>query len=63
MGQMIIKQDHISSNGSGFAAPRQLSLNNKGDSDSKSTIFLALLKSYKPRLAATMAFLTNHALV
>lgn len=55
--------DRISSNGSGFAAPRQLLLNNKGDCDSKSTFFLALLKSYNPKLSAKMIFLPNHALV
>ncbi|MFT6085752.1 MAG: hypothetical protein ACJAWT_000338 [Glaciecola sp.] len=56
-------ENRISSNGSGFAAPRQLLLNNKGDCDSKSTLFLALLKSYNPRLPAQMFFLPNHALV
>jgi len=56
-------EDRISSNGSGFAAPRQLLLNNKGDCDSKSTLFLALLKSYNPTLSAKMIFLPNHALV
>ncbi len=55
--------DRISSNGSGFAAPRQLLLNNKGDCDSKSTFFLALLKSYNPKLSTKMIFLRNHALV
>jgi len=56
-------ENRISSNGSGFAAPRQLLLNNKGDCDSKSTLFLALLKSYNPKLSAQMIFLPNHALV
>ncbi len=56
-------EDRISSNGSGFAAPRQLLLNNKGDCDSKSTFFLALVKSYNPKLSAEMIFLPNHALV
>lgn len=56
-------ENRISSNGSGFAAPRQLLLNNKGDCDSKSTLFLALLKSYNPRLPTKMVFLPNHALV
>jgi transglutaminase-like putative cysteine protease len=56
-------KNRISSNGSGFAAPQQLLLNNKGDCDSKSTLFLALLKSYNPKLSAQMVFLPNHALV
>jgi hypothetical protein len=56
-------ENRLSSNGSGFAAPRQLLLNNKGDCDSKSTLFLALLKSYNPRLPSKMFFLPNHALV
>jgi hypothetical protein len=56
-------ENRISSNGSGFAAPRQLLVNNKGDCDSKSTLFLALLKSYNSRLSAKMFFLPNHALV
>ena len=56
-------EDRISSNGSGFAAPRQLLLNNKGDCDSKSTFFLAILQSYNPKLSAKMIFLPNHALV
>ena len=56
-------ENRISSNGSGFAAPRQLLLNNKGDCDSKSTFFLAILKSYNPNLSAEMIFLPNHALV
>ncbi|WP_157825563.1 hypothetical protein [Glaciecola sp. 33A] len=56
-------ENRISSNGSGFAAPQQLLLNNRGDCDSKSTLFLALLKSYNPTLSAKMVFLRNHALV
>nr|WP_297349567.1 hypothetical protein [uncultured Glaciecola sp.] len=55
-------ENRLSSNGSGFAAPRQLLLNNKGDCYSKSTLFLALLKSYNPRLPSKMFFLPNHAL-
>ena len=55
--------NRVSSNGSGFAAPRQLLLNNKGDCDSKSTLFLALLKSYNPNVSAKMILLPNHALV
>lgn len=56
-------QNRMSSNGSGFAAPRQLLINNKGDCDSKSTLFLALLKSYNAQLTSKMVFLPNHALV
>ncbi|MFT5541321.1 MAG: hypothetical protein ACI97K_000676 [Glaciecola sp.] len=56
-------ENRISSNGSGFAAPQQLLRFNKGDCDSKSTLFLALLKAYKPTIKAQMIFLPNHALV
>jgi hypothetical protein len=56
-------ESRVSSNGSGFAAPQQLLMNNLGDCDSKSTLFLALLKSYNPKLQATMVYLPNHALV
>jgi hypothetical protein len=56
-------ENRISSNGSGFAAPKQLLLNNKGDCDSKSTLFIALLKAYDPNLSARMIFLPQHALV
>jgi hypothetical protein len=56
-------ENRTSSNGSGFAAPKQLLLNNKGDCDSKSTLFLALLKAYNPNLSANMIFLPSHALV
>ncbi|MFQ3249231.1 MAG: hypothetical protein ACI9O6_001035 [Glaciecola sp.] len=56
-------ENRISSNGSGFAAPKQLILNNKGDCDSKSTLFLALLKAYNPNISVKMIFLPQHALV
>lgn len=56
-------EDRISSNGSGFAAPRELLLFNKGDCDSKSTLFLALLKAYNPNIGAKMILLPQHALV
>lgn len=56
-------EDRISSNGSGFAAPQQLLLYNKGDCDSKSTLFLSLLKAYNPNLSTQMVFLPEHALV
>ena len=56
-------ENRMSSNGSGFAAPKQLLINNKGDCDSKSTLFLSLLKSYNPNLSSKMVFLPNHALI
>ncbi|MBF7071875.1 hypothetical protein ISG33_00495 [Glaciecola sp. MH2013] len=56
-------ENRASSNGSGFAAPQQLLLNNRGDCDSKSTLFLALLKTYNANVKSTMVYLPNHALV
>lgn len=56
-------ENRASSNGSGFASPRQLLLDNKGDCDSKSTLFLALMNAYNPKLQTSMVYLPNHALV
>jgi len=56
-------EDRISSNGSGFASPRQLLLSNKGDCDSKSTLMAAIMKAYAPTVDVRMIFLPEHALL
>lgn len=56
-------ENRVSSNGSGFSSPRQLLLDNRGDCDSKSTLFLALMHAYNPNIQTSMIYLPNHALV
>lgn len=56
-------ENRISSNGSGFASPKQLLLGNKGDCDSKSTLLAAILKAYSERIDVRMIYLPNHALL
>jgi hypothetical protein len=56
-------ENRASSNGSGFSSPRQLLLDNRGDCDSKSTLLLALMNAYNPKLQTSMIYLPNHALV
>ncbi len=51
------------SNGGGFLSPKDLLFTNKGDCDSKSTLFAALLKAYNPYLKVNMVYLRNHALL
>lgn len=56
-------QDRISSNGSGYASPKQVILNNQGDCDSKSALFAALLKAYNSNIDVKMFYLPQHALL
>lgn len=56
-------EDRISSNGSGFAAPKDLIISNRGDCDSKSTLMAALIKAYAPSAQIHMIFLPKHALL
>ncbi|MFC3121158.1 hypothetical protein [Agaribacter flavus] len=56
-------RSRISSNGSGFASPKDLILQNRGDCDSKSTLFAALLQAYNEQIKVSMVLLPNHALL
>lgn len=56
-------EDRVSSNGSGFASPRELIISNRGDCDSKSTLMAAIIKAYAPNADVRMIFLPKHALL
>lgn len=45
----------------GYRRPLSVLARNKGDCDSKSTLFLALVRSRHPELAATVVYIPNHA--
>jgi hypothetical protein len=47
----------------GFRRPLSLLAKNRGDCDSKSTLFLALLKAAHPGLDTTMVYIKGHAFV
>ncbi len=55
--------NRTTSNGAGFAPPMQLLRFNKGDCDSKVTLFAHLMKELYPRLRMAIVFLPNHALL
>ncbi|MGB3726339.1 MAG: hypothetical protein WA981_11275 [Glaciecola sp.] len=56
-------ENRLSSNGAGFASPRDLIMQNKGDCDSKSTLLAAVLKAYNPNIDIQMVYLPEHALL
>ncbi|GLR72584.1 hypothetical protein [Agaribacter marinus] len=56
-------RNRISSNGSGFASPKDLILQNRGDCDSKSTLLAAILKAYNEQIKLKMILLPKHALL
>lgn len=56
-------ENRISSNGSGFASPKDLLQQNKGDCDSKATLFAAVLSAYSASLRQKMVLLPEHALL
>jgi hypothetical protein len=56
-------EDRVSSNGSGFASPRELIISNQGDCDSKSTLMATIIKAYAPNADVRMIFLPQHALL
>jgi hypothetical protein len=46
----------------GYRRPLSVLARNRGDCDSKSTLFLALVRARHPELAATVVYVPNHAL-
>ncbi len=46
----------------GFRRPLSVLARNKGDCDSKTTLFLALVRAAHPELASTVVYVPNHAL-
>ncbi|WP_240485125.1 hypothetical protein [Aestuariibacter salexigens] len=56
-------QDRLRSNGSGYAAPIEVLVNNRGDCDSKSVLAGALIRALLPQLPMAMIYLPNHALL
>jgi hypothetical protein len=50
-------------NGAGFVTPLQLIAANRGDCDSKSVLFVALLRHFYPNLRALMVYVPGHAFV
>lgn len=51
------------SNGSGFAPPAQLLLENKGDCDSKSVLTAAITRAFLPDIPMVLILLPEHALL
>ncbi|MBM4389637.1 MAG: hypothetical protein FJ090_00835 [Deltaproteobacteria bacterium] len=47
----------------GYRRPLSVLAKNKGDSDSKSTLFLALVHARHPEPASTVVYVPNHAFV
>ncbi|WAJ70007.1 hypothetical protein [Catenovulum adriaticum] len=56
-------EDRVTSQGAGFNPPNRLLLENQGDCDSKSTLFISLMRNFFARLEMVMVYLPNHALV
>lgn len=56
-------EDRATSQGAGFNPPNRLLLENQGDCDSKSTLFISLMRSFFARLEMIMIYLPEHALV
>lgn len=51
----------VSSNGQGFATPYGILKDNKGDCDSKSVMFAAIVKNLYPQVQAAMIYVPEHA--
>ncbi|MDO6565762.1 hypothetical protein Q4561_01695 [Alteromonas sp. 1_MG-2023] len=56
-------EDRVASNGSGFAPPLGLLMQNRGDCDSKAVLTSALVQAFLPSTSLIMVFLPNHALL
>ncbi len=56
-------QNRQTSNGSGFVTPLELFKKNRGDCDSKSVAFAAILKNLLPTADTVMVYVPGHALV
>ncbi|MCU4676613.1 hypothetical protein N7931_13325 [Catenovulum sp. 2E275] len=56
-------EDRSQSQGLGFSPPNKLLLENQGDCDSKSTLFISLMRAFFSHLNIVMVYLPNHALV
>jgi len=55
--------NRVTSHGAGFSPPNRLLMENQGDCDSKSTLFISLMRALFARLNLVMVYLPNHALV
>lgn len=56
-------QNRYTSNGAGFQTPYGLLLNNKGDCDTKSVAYAALLRNFFPNLKTALIYLPGHMLI
>ena len=56
-------EDRVASNGSGFAPPLGLLMQNRGDCDSKAVLTSALIRAFLPTTRIIMVFLPHHALL
>jgi hypothetical protein len=56
-------EDRVSSNGSGFAPPIGLLMQNLGDCDSKAVLASSMVRAFLPSTKMIMVFLPNHALL
>ena len=56
-------EDRVASNGSGFAPPIGLLVQNLGDCDSKAVLASSMVRAFLPTTKMIMVFLPNHALL
>lgn len=56
-------EDRIASNGSGYAPPVNVLLQNLGDCDSKAVLASSMVRAFLPSTKMIMVFLPNHALL
>ncbi|WP_412724737.1 hypothetical protein [Alteromonas sp. D210916BOD_24] len=56
-------EDRVASNGSGFAPPIGLLIQNLGDCDSKAVLASSMVRAFLPTTKMIMVFLPNHALL
>ena len=56
-------EDRVASNGSGFAPPLGLLMQNLGDCDSKAVLASSMVRAFLPSTKMIMVFLPNHALL
>ena len=56
-------EDRVASNGSGYAPPVSLLMQNLGDCDSKAVLASSMVRAFLPSTKMIMVFLPNHALL
>lgn len=56
-------EDRVASNGSGYASPVSVLMQNLGDCDSKAVLASSMVRAFLPSTKMIMVFLPNHALL